>query len=435
MSESQSLRNRILFFLPFLFYSLALAQNTQIYIGLELSQTKPKSLFLASFKPLSSEQNCIESAISLRETVRSDLMYSRYFEIKEEPMNPLSLEYSSKALKHFSQKSPYYVISELACSSETFSMKGMAFETSSRKKIFEKRYSFSQKSLRKAAHIFSDDLIFSMAGKKGISSSKIAFANDSTGHKEIYICDYDGENLLRLTNHKSISFLPVWSNDSYKLYYTTYKNRNPDIYEIDFKKGTISPFSIYQGLNISGGFSPDGLQLVLTLSKGKDPSIYMMEIRTKQLKRLVKQFSVSSSPTFSPDGKEIAFVSDISGNPQVHIYDFETGKIRKITRLNWADSPDWSPDGKWIAFSGRETPNEKMNIFIADPTGSKILRLTSSEGDNEDPCFSPDSRFVLFTSTRRGRREIFLMDIDGSAPHPLIENLKGNSYTPSWSKN
>ncbi len=434
MPKSQS-KSKLFFFFALFFCSSALAQNTQVYIGLELSPAKPKEIFLASFKPLSSDQNCLESAISLREIVRADLMYSRYFEIAEDPLDPLSLEYSSKALEHFSKKSPYYIFSELSCSSESFTMKGMIFETDKAKRIFEKSYSFSQKSLRKAAHIFSDDIIFSIAGKKGISSSKIAFANDSSGYKEIYVSDYDGENLFRLTNHKSISFLPVWSNDSYKLYYTTYKNRNPDIYEINFKKGTISPFSTYQGLNVPGGFSPDGLQMVLTLSRGRDPSVYVMETRTKELKKLIKQFSVSSSPAFSPDGKEIVFVSDISGNPQIHIYDFETGKTRKITRLNWADSPDWSPDGKWIAFSARETPREKMNIFITDPTGSRILRLTRSEGDNEDPCFSPDSRFILFTSTRRGRREIFVMDIDGSAPHPLNENLKGNSYTPSWSRN
>ena len=47
--------------------------------------------------------------------------------------------------------------------------------------------------------------------------------------------------------------------------------------------------------------------------------------------------------------------------------------------------------------------------------------------------FSPDGRFVAFTSTRNRRREIFIMDADGSAPHPLVE-MKGNSFTPNWSQ-
>ncbi|MEW5950789.1 MAG: DPP IV N-terminal domain-containing protein [Elusimicrobiota bacterium] len=430
----KQLKNSLPILVILLSIGTAFSQNTEIFIGLEGLSVKPKNIFLASFKPLSAEQDCVETAISMRETARADLLYSRYFEVAEDPLNPLSLEYSKNSLSHFSSMGQHYVFSELSCSSGTFSMKGFIFETSSAQKIFEKTFSFSKNSARKAAHIFSDDIVKTLTGRKGIASSKIAFSNDSTGSKEIYISDYDGENLVRLTSHKTISILPIWSNDGYKLYYTTYKNKNPDIYEIDFKKGAISPFSTYQGLNIPGGFSPDGLNLVLTLSKGKDPSIYIMGTKTKELKKLIEKFSVSSSPTFSPDGKEIAFVSDISGNPQIHIYDFETKKIRKITRMNWADSPDWSSDGRWIVFSGRGTSQEKMNIFMADPAGARILRLTRNEGDNEDPCFSPDSRFILFTSTRRGRREIFVMDADGSAPHPLNENLKGNSYTPSWSK-
>lgn len=431
MSKNR-LRNS--FLLALLLPANSLFSQTDVYIGVEAAAQAGKKVFLASFKPSESQQSAVEAAISLRETARADLLYSRYFEIEEEPLNPLTLEYSKSALKEFSHKASYYVFAEINYSSSSIVMRGLLFEIPSGKKLLEKTYSFSSSSIRRAAHMFSDDITYILTGRRGIAATKIAFANDSTGFKEIYMADYDGENLVRLTNHRTISFLPKWNNDAYKIYYTTYKNRNPDIYEIDLKKGLISPFSTYQGLNIPGGFSPDGLNLVLTLSRGKDPSIYIMETRTKELKKLIKQFSVSSSPTYSPDGKEIAFVSDISGNPQLHIYDFETGKTRKITRLNWADSPDWSSDGRWIVFSGRETAREKMNIFITDPTGSQIKRLTRNEGDNEDPCFSPDGRFVLFTSTRRGRREIFLMDSDGSAPHPLNENLKGNSYTPSWSR-
>ncbi len=425
---------RIKFLISFLFFFNFLNAQTDVYIGVELSPEPTQKIFLASFKPTTQEQGAIETAISIRETVRADLLYSRYLEINEEPLNPLSLEYSKKAFKEFSKNSNYYIFSQIDYSSSVISMKGYLFKLPSGEQILQKKYTFSPSSMRKAAHIFSDDIIFAITGKKGIAASKIAFSNDSTGFKEIYMSDYDGENLVRLTNHRSISLLPIWDNEGYKIYYTTYKKRNPDIYEIDLRKGKISPFSTYQGLNMSGGFSPDGLNMALTLSRGSDPSIYILETRTKKLKKLIKKFSISSSPTYSPDGKEIAFVSDISGNPQLHIYDFESGKTRKITRLNWADSPNWSLDGKWIVFSGRETVREKMNIFLTDPTGSKIKRLTRNEGDNEDPCFSPDGRFILFTSTRRGRREIFLMDLDGSAPHPLNENLRGNSYTPSWSK-
>ena len=92
-------------------------------------------------------------------------------------------------------------------------------------------------------------------------------------------------------------------------------------------------------------------------------------------------------------------------------------------------------------FTGKTDPvMEKFNASIsfdrrlrqADLTGSQVRRLTSKAGDNEDPSWSPDGRFIAFTSNRNGRREIFVMDADGSAPHPLTE-MKGNSFTPNWS--
>ena len=409
--------------------------QTDVYIGLENKRQNQESIFLAGFVPTNANQQELEKSILIRDIVRYDLFFSRYFDIKEDLLNPMSLKEDKEALNFFSNSSSYYIRAEIAIATNTLNLKGQIYNLKNKQKIFEKNYISGLSSLRKLAHFFSDDIIYKLTNNIGIATTKIAFSNDSTGKKEIYMVDYDGENLIKLTNHKSISLMPRWANDGYRLYYTTYKNRNPDIYEIDFKKGTMSPFSTYQGLNIPGGFSPDASTLALTLSKGKDPSIYLMGLKNKELKKLIDRFGVSASPTYSPDGKEIAFISDISGNPQLHIYNFETGKTRKLTRLNWTDSPNWSASGQWIVFSGRESVKEKMNIFIIDPTGSQIKRLTRNEGDNEDPSFSPDSRFICFTTTRNKKREIYIMDIDGSAPHSLIENMEGNSYTPSWSYN
>jgi len=412
-----------------------LRAETSVYIGISPDKSPQESLFLSAFVPSSSGVKTAETALKMRDAVRQDLMYSRYFDLKEEPLEPLTLKADKEALSRFSSLSRYLVRAEISLPEENyFSLKGQIYDLESRKKIFERSYQGKASVLRKAAHLFSDDITLKITGKKGIAHTRIAFANNSTGSKEIYIADYDGENLTCLTDDRTISLLPRWSNDSSRIYYTTYRRRNPDIFEIDLRKGKISPFTMFQGLNIPGGFSPDGLDFVMTLSKGEDPNIYVMNVTTRQIKKLLTRFGVSSSPTYSPDGREIAFISDLSGNPQLYVYSLDSGKKRKLTRLNWADSPNWSPSGQWIVFSGRENRKEKMNIFLVDPTGSQIKRLTRNEGDNEDPSFSPDGRFIVFTSTRRGKREIFVMDYDGSSPHPLVEDLKGRSYTPAWSQ-
>lgn len=408
--------------------------GTEVYIGVSPALVgKKDALALASFHP-SRPQNPADLALAetFRGIVRADLLYSRYFDVKEDPLSPANLDTGKESLAWWKNIAGHLVTGRAQDSGSVWTFTAALYDLSTGKKVAEKFYQGEKRALRRAAHHFADEVVFRLTGKPGIAHSKLAFANNSTGRKEIWLADYDGENLTKLTSDNSINLLPRWSTDATRIYYTTYRYGNPDMFEIDMKAGRIKPFSTFQGLNIPGGFSPDGMTMVMTLSRGEDPGIYTLNVVTKKVKKLLKGFGVSSSPTWSPDGKEVSFVSDRSGNPQIYVLDVASGKTRKLTRMNWCDSPSWSPSGEWIVFAGRETPKEKLNIFVTDLTGSQIRRLTNNAGDNEDPSWSPDGRFIAFTSTRNGRREIFLMDADGSAPH-LLSEMKGNSFTPAWS--
>ena len=74
--------------------------------------------------------------------------------------------------------------------------------------VLRKSYSGSTRS---AAHKFSDDIVETVTGNKGIASSKIAFSATRTGRKEIYTADYDGANVKQLTNDGNISVAPALS--------------------------------------------------------------------------------------------------------------------------------------------------------------------------------------------------------------------------------
>ena len=412
----------------------AACAGADVYIGVSPGTEAPKnSLAMAQFLPAdpASEED-MALAQSFREIIRADLLYSRYFDIKENPLAKANLDESKESLDWWKELAGYLMTAKARDAGKVWTFSARLYDLSKGKVIMEKFYRGEKRAMRRAAHMFSDDVTLRLTGRTGIAHSKIAFANNATGRKEIYIADYDGESLTRLTSDNSIDLLPRWSQDSSRIYYTTYRWGNPDMFEIDLKAGKIRPFSTFQGLNIPGGFSPDGMTMVMTLSRGEDPGIYMLDVVTKKVKQLLKGFGVSSSPTWAPDGTQVAFVSDRAGNPQLYVLDVPKGETRRLTRFNWCDSPSWSPDGSWIVFAGRETRKEPLNIFITDVTGNQVRRLTVNAGDNEDPSWSPDGRFIAFTSTRRGRREIFVMDADGSAPHPLTE-MKGNSFTPNWS--
>ena len=59
---------------------------------------------------------------------------------------------------------------------------------------------------------------------------------------------------------------------------------------------------------------------------------------------------------------------------------------------------------------------------MMNPDGSEQRQLTKNAGDiNSRPNVSPDNRFVVFTSTRSGAKQIWRMDIDGGNPRQLTE--------------
>jgi len=373
------------------------------------------------------------TARQLEEVVRGDLMLSRYFNVIEngphfDGANGPAILPDWKKLGAAS-----LLTAKVSSSDSKLTISAKLLDANSGDAVFERYYRQDALYLRSAAHTLSNDVIKALTGKNGIALTQIAFANDHSGHKEIFLVDYDGDNPRQLTRENSIDLLPRFSPDRKFVAYTTYKDGNPDLFMLDLGHGTSRPLSQEQGLNIAGGFSPDGSQLLMTLSRQRSPNLYVRSMADGNITQLTQHFGADSSPTFSPDAGQVAFVSDRAGNPQIYIMDMTTQRVKRLTSLNWCDSPSWSPTGEWIAFAGRVNVKDKLDIYLVDVTGNQIRQLTHGEGNSEDPSWSPDGRFLVFSSTRNGKKpELFIMDADGSAPHRLAD-IPGGSFTPNWS--
>jgi Tol biopolymer transport system component len=97
----------------------------------------------------------------------------------------------------------------------------------------------------------------------------------------------------------------------------------------------------------------------------------------------------------------------------------------QLTAGSGAAFPAWSPDGTRIAFSsGRSDPEpnddvEIQDVFTMRADGSDIRKITESLGDAEKPAWSPDGRWLAF-STDAGGQGIYLIPSDGSGPMRLL---------------
>src|SRR4029078_3142168 len=69
--------------------------------------------------------------------------------------------------------------------------------------------------------------------------------------------------------------------------------------------------------------------------------------------------------------------------------------------------------GDLIAFSGRDE-HRVFDLYTVAVAGGKVTRLTQSAGTNEKPAWAPNGRYLLFSSTRNGKRQIWMTQPEGS---------------------
>jgi TolB protein len=286
--------------------------------------------------------------------------------------------------------------------------------------VLQKTYSGNT---RAAAHQFSDDIVETITGNKGIASSKIAFASTRTGKKEIYTADYDGANAKQLTNDGGISVAPAISHDGSKLAYTGYQSGYADIYLIDLNSGARNRIIKFPGTNSGAAFSPDGGRIACSISKDGNPELYVVGAGGGGARRLTQTRGVESSPSWSPDGSEIVYSSDERGGPQLFRIASGGGGGRMIpTGYAYSTEPSWSPDGKKIAFTVRQGG---FSIAILDlATGA-----TRIVAEGEDPVWGADSRHIIYSNGST----LTLLDTVKGRPVPIVSGL-GKVSEPTWSR-
>ena len=288
--------------------------------------------------------------------------------------------------------------------------------------VLKKNYSGET---RHAIHQFTNDLIETVTGQKGIALSKVAFVADRTGHKEIYTCDYDGARTLQLTHDGVISVSPALSADGRRLAYTGYQSGYADIYLVDLTSGARNRIIKFPGTNSGAAISPDGTRIACTMSKDGNPSIYVTGINGDSPRRLTRSRGVESSPTWSPNGSELIYSSDEKGGPQLYRISSEGGPGRLLsTGFGYNTQPNWSADGKKIAFNVRSGGGFQVAILDLN-SGSTHVAVA----DGENPVWGPDSRHLVFSRATG----LYLFDIVTGRETRLVSDL-GQISEPTWSR-
>ena len=200
---------------------------------------------------------------------------------------------------------------------------------------------------------------------------------------------------------------PEWAPDGRSILFTSYVNHNPDLWSLDLQSMTLRPVSGRPGINASARFSPAGDIVALSLSFNGSPNIFTITPQGHIINRLTNGRGNDISPTWSPDGATIAYVSDQAGTPQIYMIPATGGQPRRLTfegNYNTGSAP--VPQRGPARFYGPY----RRTISSMHHQDRRYRILGAYEQRHESgSCWSPDGRMIAFSSTRDGRRLIYLM--------------------------
>jgi Tol biopolymer transport system component len=187
------------------------------------------------------------------------------------------------------------------------------------------------------------------------------------------------------------------------------------------------------GEETSPSLSPDGATVAFAVRVNGSWDIYVQRVGGRIATPLVNDPQRDErSPAFSPDGSLIAFhESDIDGG--IFIAGATGESVRRLTDFGF--EPAWSPDGTSIAFATEEINNPagrkgNSTLYVVPAAGGTPRKVV--DGDGVQPHFSPAGDRLVYWSNTSGQRDIFTVPVAGGERVPLT-NDAAIDWSPIWS--
>jgi len=182
--------------------------------------------------------------------------------------------------------------------------------------------------------------------------------------------------------------------------------------------------------------------LILSLQEGHHTHLFAYRPLTEESEGILPLTRLTAgpwhdiAPALSPDGLRIAFSSDRDGQWDLYLWDIQTTQINRLTNTpGYESSPTWSPDSSWLAYTRYLDDNLELFIEQINENAAPI-QLTQHLAADHSPAWSPSGRQIAFVSTRSGRNQIWLANLDQSGAERFSQISPFSESTakyPAWS--
>jgi len=330
-----------------------------------------------------------------------------------------------------------------------------------------------------AARRLTDDLFDIGQPVWSPDGSTIAFQAYRDGNFNIWTIGADGNGLRQWTHGPYDHREPQFSPNGRTLLFSSDISGSYGIYTLDLTSGDVATWADTAVEEYEPTWSPDGKSVAFVVANTSIAVVDSQGVRTMPVQ--AEPTAVLHAPTFSPDGKTIYYTQILNNTSQlmaagkpvvtgedvfpfriswlpsgdfiytadgvvkrrsggvvpfaaeVHtttpVYrkrqrDFTSSRPRQVKGIG---SPVLSPDGSSVAF-------RSLNDIYTMRIGSRPVPLTRDSFWKSDPAWSPDGRWLSYSSDRGGKLDIWLYSVV-SRSHKQLTNVDGAAaLSASWSR-
>jgi eukaryotic-like serine/threonine-protein kinase len=199
------------------------------------------------------------------------------------------------------------------------------------------------------------------------------------------------------------------------------------------RNGTVKPLGARQAAFGAPRISPDGSHVAVQIvAQDGNADIWVIDAERGTQTRLTSDRGFDILPVWTPDGKRITFASNRGGAASALYWMSAdgSGAPEALTQAGSNQGPtSWTADGSILAFYD---VGGGYDVFTVKP-GESPVRFLQTAFTEQGPAFSPDGRWLAYSSNETGRPEIYVAPYPGPGGKIAISSDGGRS--PRWSSN